>query len=136
MTPFDPAELSGLLDGELSLERAEEMRHLLTSDPTLHEQYERLVRLNAVWKSDSSRLVFRPQVSLTGGLMAHRLIIACLVLSIVLIRLTLKLVPQPIEIGVALVLFAFLLGWGLRLVLRETEEDCHWLVERSASGTT
>ena len=42
MKPIDPAELSGLLDGELAPEREAEVRRALASDPKLAAEFERL----------------------------------------------------------------------------------------------
>jgi anti-sigma factor RsiW len=124
MSPLDPAELSALLDGELSPARAEEVRCSIAADPALRAVYDRLVGQDAQWKAGAAQLTFQPQATLGRGLLRRRLRGAALVLGVVGFRLGLKLAPAPLEFAVALLGFALVAGWGVSFFLRATEEDC------------
>ncbi len=64
MNGIDPAELSGLLDGELSPERAAAVRAALEKDDALRAEYERLRRLDARWAAVTETATFHPRLSL------------------------------------------------------------------------
>lgn len=62
MKPVDPAELSALLDGELSPERSREVEAAIASDPELRAEWEQLRTLDARWRSAAATAAFRPQI--------------------------------------------------------------------------
>jgi anti-sigma factor RsiW len=62
MKPVDPAELSALLDGELSPERSREVEAAIASDPELRTEWEQLRILDARWRSAAATAAFRPQI--------------------------------------------------------------------------
>jgi hypothetical protein len=130
MNPIDPAELSALLDGELPARRAQEVRHALRVDPALASAFESLARLDGACKAQAAGLAFTPGVSLQRGLLRHWLWTGGVMLGLVALRLGLKLAPSPFESGVALVLFALVLGWGVKYLMEASEGDCRWLMRR------
>jgi len=132
MSPVDLVELSALLDDELSAPRAQEVRRALATDPSLRATYEHLAKLDTKWKTCAAQLAFRPRVSLVRGLFRRRLCVASAVLSLLVLRLAMKLAPPFLGAGVALIVFTFFVGWGLRYLLRASEEDCWWLARRPA----
>jgi anti-sigma factor RsiW len=62
--PVEPWELSGLLDGELSPERAAQVRAAIESDPALRQQWETLARLDHQWSDRAAGADFAVRVSL------------------------------------------------------------------------
>ena len=81
MTPIDPAELSGYLDGELSPERTETVRRALAEDPALAEQFSALESLDRDWTSAGMAAAFSPQVSLRRRLWKYRAMSAATVVT-------------------------------------------------------
>jgi len=67
MSSIDEAELSALLDGELSPQRSREVKAALTRDPQLRAQFEKLRAMDERWRSAASTAAFQPQVA-TGGI--------------------------------------------------------------------
>ena len=57
-------ELSALLDGELDIERADEVRARIKSDPALRREYELLARLDARLSRAAADATFVPDVTL------------------------------------------------------------------------
>jgi anti-sigma factor RsiW len=64
MNAIDPAELSALLDGELSPQRAREVEAAIARDPELRAAFGRLRALDARWRSMASTAAFRPETDL------------------------------------------------------------------------
>ncbi len=62
--PIEPHELSGLLDGEVTPQRAEEIRRLMEEDAGLRAEFERLKRFDKAWSTAASQAAFRPDVIL------------------------------------------------------------------------
>ncbi len=59
-----PHELSGLLDGELTPQRAEEIRRLMDEDAGLRAEFERLQRFDKAWSTAGSQAAFLPEIIL------------------------------------------------------------------------
>jgi anti-sigma factor RsiW len=64
MNKIDPCEISGLLDGELSPERAAEVQAFIEADASARAEYQRLLRLHGVWSEAAASAVFQPRVRL------------------------------------------------------------------------
>ncbi len=64
MNPFDPAELSAYLDGELPAERAHEIERLLESDPAARAEFASLAKAHAGWQASARTAAFQPAVNL------------------------------------------------------------------------
>ena len=64
MSPIDPAELSALLDGELSPTRADEVRAALERDPALKAEFERLRQFDDACQQAATAAAFEPRVTL------------------------------------------------------------------------
>jgi len=67
MNKIDPCEISGLLDGELSPERAAEVRAFIEADASARAEYQRLCRLHDVWSEAAASAAFQPRVRLNGA---------------------------------------------------------------------
>ena len=64
MMPVQIEELSALLDGELSAERAAEVRTNLATDPALSEEYEALLKLDAQIRGAAKAALFVPEIAI------------------------------------------------------------------------
>jgi hypothetical protein len=84
----DPDELSGLLDGVLSAQRAAQIVHVMGEDRRLHAEFDELARLDGIWYAAAAQAVFQPRVflpqrrKLTVGLLAKAATAAGLVLGV------------------------------------------------------
>lgn len=64
MSRLDPPELSGFLDGELSLERMREIEEILASEPIARAELSSLTADDIAWRAAARAAAFRPKVSL------------------------------------------------------------------------
>lgn len=64
MSPVQPEELSALLDGELSPERAQEVRAQVAGDSSLAKELEMLAHLDTRWRALATAAAFEPRVNL------------------------------------------------------------------------
>jgi anti-sigma factor RsiW len=65
MSAIEPAELSALLDGELSAERARAVEAALASDAALRAEFEALARADAAWRAHARTAAFVPAIAET-----------------------------------------------------------------------
>jgi anti-sigma factor RsiW len=135
MSAIDPAELSALLDGELPVKRAEEIRQALRMDPALATTYEGLIRLDAEWKAHAAGLAFLPRASLRRGLLRRFLRTGSIMLGLVGVRLGLKFAPPSLEMAAALAVLVLVVGWGLTYLINTSDEDSWWLARRPVNST-
>jgi anti-sigma factor RsiW len=63
-TPLDPAELSALIDGELSPDRARVVEAMLARDPALKAEFDALRAQDAGWREAAGDATFVPAVRL------------------------------------------------------------------------
>jgi len=64
MNSVSPAELSGLLDGELDPARAAEVLAMIAADPELQSLYDTFRRDDAGWRAQAASAAFLPRVRL------------------------------------------------------------------------
>jgi anti-sigma factor RsiW len=130
MKPIEPAEISALLDGELSGQRADEVRRAIAEDESLGQVYEQLAALDGDLKACAAQAAFRPRVSIKAPspLGVHVLVMAVLML---LVRLTVRLLPFGLAEVLELAVLALVVGWVLTGLLRAAEED-----RRRLAGST
>jgi anti-sigma factor RsiW len=69
--PIKPHELSGLLDGELTLQREKEIRRMMEEDAGLRAEFERLQRFDKAWSTAASQAAFQPDIILPPQGMAQ-----------------------------------------------------------------
>lgn len=123
MQPIDPAELSAYLDGELSGERAQEIRAALEKDPALRRSFEALASMDAEWKGQASTAAFRPEVQFPKGTSRLPWLVPAGVCALFLLRLGLKTQPPAVAALVTALLFALFIVWGLKRLLDATDAD-------------
>ena len=129
MKPIDPREISALLDGELTEQRAAEVRRAIAEDDSLRQAYRQLAALDGDLKACAAEARFRPRVSTTearglpGG---HVLSLAGLAFKMLPVGLA-----EVLELGV----LALVVGWVLKCLLRASEED-HWRLARNTAANS
>jgi anti-sigma factor RsiW len=124
MLPIDPAELSAFLDGELTPNRAEVVQAALARDPVLRQTYERLARFDVDWKARAATTMFQPRVRFNRASIASSyLATASVIIGLLLLRVALKALPPAYATGLASILLALVVGWGLRRIMRATDAD-------------
>lgn len=128
MSPIDPAELSALIDGELTPARAGEVRAAMQRDPSLKAEFERLGRFDAACREAASTAEFRPLVTI--GLHANawsRAVLAMLGGVLLVVRFLpkvwdLALLGPVLHIAA----MAIALCWVVRLVSQEEKRPTRW----------
>ena len=129
MKPIDPMELSALLDGELSPERADQVRRAIAEDESLRREYEELAALDADLKARAQAAVFAPRVSfldaaaLPGAAVFAPLPLIIVVLALMAARLALKAAPAALDVGLETGALALVVTWGLRRLLAAAARD-------------
>jgi anti-sigma factor RsiW len=121
MKPIDPAEISGLLDGELSPARADEVRQAIAENAALRQLHDTLVSLDLEWKAAAATAEFHPHTAPSGDREYLRVKSVAVVAGLLVLRLVIKAATPGIGFLIELALLAALFGWGLR-----------WLLEASA----
>jgi len=123
MKSVDPAELSALIDGELSPERAAEVRQAIETDEALRRQYQRLLMLDAELKTEAQSALFRPRVTLPQPSRVSWLPLIPLVLLLVALRILFKVLPSLPEIGLETAALIVIVGGVLRRLLVSAQEE-------------
>ncbi len=118
MKLIDDAELSGLLDGELTAERAREVRDAMAQSAALRRRYEELAAMDAEFRTQAQAAAFRPQVVLMAQPFALGAGLCVATVALLLFRVALKILPPAAGIPLEVVLLAALLLWGVPRLLR------------------
>jgi len=122
MSEIKPEELSGLLDGELSQERAEAVRKAIEKDPELRNRFEELERLHLACVQASVKTSFVPTITLPvrkNSPFRFPVITTVILLGL---RVTFKLAPFPVVTVAEAVLLSAFVVWGLRSLAKLTED--------------
>ncbi|MGE5722234.1 MAG: hypothetical protein ACM3YM_07205 [Sphingomonadales bacterium] len=101
MNPVKPEELSALLDGELSGERAREVRMRIAADPALGDEFRLFEQLDAEWTTAAQTAQFSPvaRARLKRPILSW---LGAAALVLVLVLSVLRLGPKFIEpVGIA-----------------------------------
>ena len=113
MKPIDPAEISALIDGELSPTRADEVRRAIAADEALRRVHSELLAMDTDLKEAATQAVFRPRIALpkpADGLATRLALVAA---ALVLARVAMKLATPELAAGLAIALLAVVIGWLL-----------------------
>lgn len=133
MKPVEPEEISALLDGELALGRAEEVRRAIAEDQGLREVYQQLVGMDSDLNSYAAACQFNPRLSLPSDVPALNIPIWLVALCLLVVHILGKVLPFSSGIGIQLVALALLVGWFLRLLLPRFRDD-PWQVAHELMG--
>ena len=103
MKSIDPAEISALLDGELSPERADQVRRAITEDDSLRRLYGQLVGLDADLKAYVAAAMFRPRLSVAQEPSVKGFRVLLMTLALLITRLAVKFLPTSFGVGLEIV---------------------------------
>ncbi|MCX7011938.1 MAG: hypothetical protein NTW86_05120 [Candidatus Sumerlaeota bacterium] len=137
MKPIDPMELSALLDGELSPERADQVRRAIAQDELLRREYEELAALDADLRARAQAATFAPRVSfpeaavVPNAAASFRPPMILGALAFMAARLALMAAPPALVTSVGIVALTLIVTWGLRRLLRAAAREQRRLAEES-----
>lgn len=134
MKPIDPAEISGLLDGELSPARADEVRQAIAENSALRQLHDSLVALDVEWKAAAATAAFHPNTAYSGARESLRVNSFAVVTGLLVLRLVIKASSPSMGFLIQLALMAALLGWGLQWLLRVLAKDRWQTVHQAMQG--
>ncbi len=118
MKPIDPMEVSALVDGELTPQRAAEVRQAIAHDAALREVYEQFTMVDADLNRYAVASAFNPRVSLSSAAGTGRLYLPHIVLALLAARLIAKLAPLGFGIALQTVILLTLLAWIVARLVR------------------
>ena len=122
MKPVDPAEVSALLDGELSPERAEQVRRAIAEDSELRCVFESLSAVHRDLTTCAVAARFRPQISLESTKFPAVGVLGFAVALLVL-RVTVKLVPLGVGVVFQATALALVLWWVSSCLVRLAHDE-------------
>ncbi len=124
MKTIDPAELSALLDGELTPQRAREVREEIERTPSLKVEFEQLRRADADCRARASSAEFRPAVKLPAKRAASPAASWIFVVALLAALRVFTLMVPTRFLGVVLnsVAFAGILFWVILLATKTNGE--------------
>ncbi len=119
MRPIDPAEISALIDGELSPTRADEVRRAIAADEALRRVHSELLAMDADLKEAAAQAVFQPRIALPNVANGFAQRVALAAAALVLARVAMKLASPELAAGLAIALLAVVIGWLLWFLTRD-----------------
>ena len=127
MKTVDPAELSALLDGEISPERTEQVHRALAENSELRSVFESLSAIHKELATCAVAVRFQPRISLASSTR-----VSAVVLGIALVMLVLRVMTKLVPLGVAAMLQAvalvLVLWWVSFYLLRLVHEERWWFM--------
>ena len=118
MKPVDPAEISALLDGELSPERTEEVRRAIAEDSQLRCVFENLSVVHRDLTDSAVAARFQPRISLAKSARFPALGVLGFAVAMLVLRLMAKLVPLGVGVVFQAAALALVLWWVSSCLLR------------------
>jgi len=135
MKPVDPAEISALLDGELSPERTEQVRRAIAEDSELRREFDEL----SVVHTDLTRCAvatrFQPRLPFLKNTSPPAIAIVGLGLAMLILRLTVKLIPLGVGVAVQSTALVLVLLWVFHCLVRLTHDEPWRFAEAGAPST-
>jgi hypothetical protein len=131
MKRIDQAEISGLLDGELSAERADEVRRLVAEDDSLRGEYEQLAELDAEIKAYAEAMMFQPRVWIPESSVGLPFRVPLMIFGLLLLRLVLKTLPPVLGIGLEIVVLVFVIAGLLTFLIRVSNQEFRLLARET-----
>ena len=123
MKPVSPEEISALLDGELSPDRAEEVRRAMAEDQALREVYRQLADLDRDLNSYAAACQFSPHLAWPSRSPALDVSLGAVALALLAVRILAKTLAFGPGLGVQCVALALVVGWLLCRLLPRLQED-------------
>lgn len=124
MKPIDPAELSGLLDGELTAARAQEVRQAFGADPQLRASYDALCGLDDQLQRCAAAIRFEPGRPVIARPARRGGWLVAVVILLVAIRAASKLSPPLVGNLLEATALLIALAWFLLRLYKASDQDC------------
>ena len=132
MKPVDPAEISALLDGELSPERAEQIRCAIAEDSELRRVFDELSAVHTDLTHCAVAARFQPRLTLARSTGSPANAIVGLGLAMLTVRLTVKLLPLGIGVALQAMALVLVLLWVFRCLVRLSQDERWRFLEAGA----
>ena len=123
MKPVDPTEVSALLDGELSPERAEQVRCAIAEDSELRRVFDELSIVHTDLMHCAAAARFQPRLTLAKSTSSPGISIVGLGLTVLTLRLTVKLLPLGLGVAFQATALVFVLLWVFFCLVRLTADE-------------
>jgi anti-sigma factor RsiW len=136
MKPVDPAEISALLDGELSAERSEQVRRSIAESSELRQVFEELTAVHRDVTADAVAARFRPRLSLPGGTTFPALGVLGFAIAMLVVRVAAKLVPVTVGGVLHAAALAAVLWWVCSCLLRVAADEGRQSAATEGPGVT
>jgi hypothetical protein len=123
MKPVDPAELSALLDGELSPERTEQVRRALAENSDLRCVFEDLSAVHSDLTACGVGARFQPRISLASSSRYPAVGILGFATAMLVLRVTAKFLPLGVGVVFQATALAVVLWWVFSCLLRLAHDE-------------
>lgn len=123
MKPVEPAEVSALLDGELSPERAAQVRQAISEDSKLRSVYEELSAVHRDLTVCAAAAQFQPRISLAQSTSHPAVGVLGFALGLLVFRVIVKLLPMGIGAALQVTALALILWWVSSYLLRLVHDE-------------
>lgn len=123
MKPISPEEVSALLDGELTPDRAEEVRRAMVEDEQLRRIYERMASADSALSSFAAACQFEPHLSLPSISPVLGFPIYAIAFGLLVVRILAKILPFGPSIWLQALAIALVAAWVLYRLLPTLEAD-------------
>ena len=123
MKPVDPAEISALLDGELSPERNEQVHRALAENSELRCVFENLSAVHRELTACGVSARFRPRISLASSTKYPAVGVTGFAVAMLVLRVTAKFVPLGVGVVFQATALAVVLWWVSSCLLRLAHDE-------------
>ena len=123
MKPISPEEISALLDGELTPDRAEEVRRAIVDDEQLRQVYEQMASADSALSSFAAACQFEPHLSLPSISPVLGFPIYAVAFGLLIVRILAKILPFGPSIWLQALAIALFAAWLLYRFLPTLEAD-------------
>lgn len=134
MKPVDPAEISALLDGELSRERTEQVRRALAENRELRSVFDNLSALHRDLTACGVAASFRPRISLASSTRFPAVGVLGFAAAMLVLRVTAKLVPLGVGVVFQAAALGLFLWWVSSCLLRLAHDEHRRLAGSKAAN--
>jgi hypothetical protein len=136
MKPVSREEISAIFDGELTPDRAKEVRHAIVENEQLRRIHDQMAETDIALSSFATACQFEPHVSLPNTSPVLGLHFFAVALSLLIIRIVAKALPFGLSISLQTLAITILAGWLFHRFLPTLRTDvwqaAHELGGRSA----
>jgi hypothetical protein len=131
--PIEPEEISGLLDGELTQQRADEVRRAIGEDESLGAIYRRLAAMDKDLKRCAEAAMFEPRVSIADTPTTRGIELAYVTVLLLAARALVKFLPFAVGIGLETVALVLVVSWVIVRLVKAAEPDDREIAQRIAA---